>query len=72
MGRFRTPGYWWDFHWEGDKITAIHVESDAPYLPDPIKSFPVSGDGPCDRLIEDTIDPFIAGLKAGRIDPRRP
>lgn len=71
MGRRRAPDYWWDFYWEDDKITAIHVESDADYLPAPVKVFAVVADGPCDRLIEDTVMPFIADLKAGRADPRR-
>ena len=72
MGRRRVPGYWWDFHWEGDKIASIWVQSDADYLPNPIQSFPVVGTGPCDRLLEDTVVPFIKGLEQGRIDPRRP
>ncbi len=70
MGRRRAPSYWWDFHWRGDKIAAIHVESDADWLPDPIRVFPVDR-GACDHLIETVVMPFIDGLEAGRIDPRR-
>lgn len=71
MGRRRTPGYWWDFHWDGNRIVSVNVETDADYLPNPVRAFPVSGDAPCDRLIEDVVMPFIADLEAGRIDPRR-
>lgn len=50
MGRRKVPTYWWDFHWEGDMITSIQVQSDANYLPDPIQTFPIVSPNSCDLL----------------------
>ena len=71
MGRRRTPNYWWDFHWVGDNIVSIHVKADVDYVPSPVKVFAIPPTGPCDRLIEDVVQPFLEGLREGRIDPRR-
>lgn len=71
MGRGRAPSYWWDFYWEDRTITAIIVETDADWVPNPVRTFPLTNNTSDDDLIEREVEPFIRDLKAGRIDPRR-